>query len=337
MDEQPEQGGTQARLDALQRFLTRLSPASASNGGFLDNVAAEVLSALAEARVDSLLLKGRGLAILLYGAGYDRSFSDIDLLVAPGELDAAGHALGKLGYAESDHGIDDIGGVVHAHTWIRIATRSAGEPPIDLHRRFPGARADPAVAWVALLGERTWIELAGRPAPVLNRVGQAMHLATHAAQHGPAIVKHVHELELALAAWPAEVWESASVLAGEIGATEPFAAGLRLCRRGTAVAARLELAPTVGLDWALTHRGERPRGTFHVQALADARGVRGRFDVLRRSLFPRREWIVVEHPWARRGRWRVRAAYGVHVVMAPAWTFRAWRFRRRVRREDRAN
>jgi hypothetical protein len=332
MDAQSEQGATQARLDALHRFLARVAPTPAGNGASLDQAAAEVLAALSEAGVDALLLKGRGLATLLYGPGCDRSFSDVDLLVAPADLEAAEDALAGLGYAEADGGIDDIGGVVHAQAWRRTAPRSDGDPPIDLHRRFPGSRADPAVTWVALLARRAWIELGGRPAPVLDRVGQAMHLATHAAQHGPAAVKHVHELELALASWPAEVWESAAVLAGEIGATEPFAAGLRLCRRGAAVAAQLGLPGTDGLDWALRHRSERPPGTFHLQALAEVRSLRGRLDVLRRSLFPRREWIVQQHPWARRGGLRVVAAYGLHLAMAPAWAARALRFRRRVRR-----
>lgn len=335
MHEQREQRTAYARLDALQRFLARVAPAAAGNGRLLDQAAAEAIGALGEAGVDALVLKGRGLAILLYGAGYDRPFSDVDVLIAPSGLDASRDALARLGYAEADHGIDDVGGVVHSHTWIRTGPWPAGDPPIDLHRRFPGSRVDPAVAWEVLLTRRTWIEMGGRQVPVLDRVGQAMHLATHAAQHGQAFRTQVHELELALATWPAEVWDAAAVLAGHIGATEPFAAGLRLCRRGRVVAARLGLAPTGGLDWALRHRRERPRGTFHVQALAEAQGVRGHVNVLRRSLFPRRAWIVGQHPWARHGRWRVLAAYGVHLAEAPAWAARAWCYRRRVKRAGR--
>jgi hypothetical protein len=332
MDGQSEPGNIQARLDALHRFLACVAPTPAGNGALLDQAAAEVLAALREAGVDALLLKGRGLATMLHGAGFDRFFSDTDLLVAPAKLDIAKDALARLGYAEADHEIDDIGGTLHAQTWMRTGPRMTGDPPIDLHYRLPGARADPSVAWEALLARREWIELGGRPAPVLDRVGQAMHLATHAAQHGPAAVTYVYELELALASWPADVWKSAAVLAGEIGATEPFAVGLRLCRRGAAMAARLGLPRTDGLDWAIRHRGERPPGTFHVQALAEARSTRDRLDVLRRSLFPRRAWIDLRHPWARRGGLRVLAAYGMHLVSAPTWAARAWRFRWRTRR-----
>jgi hypothetical protein len=333
MEERPYKQAVQARLDALQHFVTRVAPGGAGSMSRLDAAAAEAVAELERSGVDALLLKGSGLGALLYGPGGDRSFSDVDLLVAPAQIVAAEHGLARLGYVDTgaDKGIDDIGGVVHAHTWVR----SSAGPPIDLHRWLPGSRADPAVAWEALLPRRTWIQVGGRSLPVLDRVGQAMHLATHAAQHGPAFDKHVSELELALALWPAEVWESAVMLAGEIGAVEPFAAGLRLSRRGTEVAAQLGLASTGGLDWTIRHLGERPRGTFHVQALAEAASARDRLDVLRRALFPPQAWIVEQHPWARQGGLRLLAAYGIHLARAPAWTARAARFYWHARRAAR--
>jgi hypothetical protein len=311
-----------------------VAPEPAGILAHLDEAAAEVLAAFDEAGVDALLLKGRGLATLLYGPGEYRAFVDVDVLVAPARFRAAEDALLSLGYVDTEtgRGIDDIGGVVHAHAWARIAPRPNGNPPIDLHRWLPGCRADPAVVWDALLAHRAWIELGGRQAPVLDRAGQAMHLAIHAAQHGPAVEKHVHELELALALWPADVWDSASVLADQVGATGAFAAGLRLTRRGRTVAARLGLPATNDLDWVIRHRAERPRGTFHLQALTDAQSVRDRLDVLRRSLFPQRAWIIAQHPWAEGGSLRVLAGYAAHIARAPVWAARAWGFRWRARR-----
>jgi hypothetical protein len=331
MAEHVETGAARARLDALQGFLARVAAQRGGSTASLDAAAAEVLAALDEAGVDALLLKGRGLAMLLYGPGDHRWFTDVDVLVAPGKVAAAEDTLASLGYRQTaaDDGIDDIGGVVHADTWMRTVSRSGADPPIDLHRWLPGARVEPGVAWEALLARRTWIELSGRRAGVLDRSGQAMHLATHAAQHGLAIEKHVDELDLALALWPTEVWDSAALLAREIGATEAFAAGLRLCRRGGEMARRLELPATDLLDWTIRHRGERPRGTFHLQALAEAKSLRDVLDVVRRSLLPRRAWIIHEHPWARPGGLRVLAAYAVHLAKTPVWAIRAWRFRRR--------
>jgi hypothetical protein len=298
----------------------------------LDRATAEVLAALASADVDVLLLKGPALAALLYTAGEHRSYSDVDLLVAPIELDAAEEVLLALGYTNADGvtGVDDVGGVVHAHTWVRNA--ATGPTMIDLHRWLSGAEAPPHVAWVALLAHRTWIEVAGRRAAVLDPAGQGMHLALHAAQHGAAYERQLDELALALERWPAEVWDSAAALAAEIEATRAFAAGLRLLSRGAAEAARLGLPVTAEEDWTIRHRAARPRGTFHIRALAEAGSVSDRLRILRRALLPNREWIVHQHPAAQHSTARLIGAYAVHLARAPAWAARAWLFRQKAKR-----
>lgn len=323
---------------ALRAFGARFAATPTGLTRKLDDAATEVLAAFEEAGVEALLLKGRALTVLLYGAGEQRGYSDVDLLVASHDLAGAEGALRVLGYENAGvaQGIDDIGGVVHAETWIGITPGSTDQLMIDLHRWLPGARATPPTAWTALAARRTWIEIGGRRAPVLDQIGQAMHLAMHAAQHGPALQKHVDELTLALERWPANVWDSAALLAREIDATEAFAAGLRLLPEGAALAARLALPTTAELDWTIRHRPDRPRGTFHLQALAEATGVRERFRILRRSLLPNRVWIMNQHPWARPGGLRVIAAYGAHLARGPGWAARAWLFHRRARRAGRA-
>ena len=316
--------------------MARHAPGHGDSTAQVDAATAEVLAAFEAAGVDSLLLKGPALTALLYRTGEHRSYADTDLLVAPGKLDAAEKALATLGYtnASSLTGVDDVGGVVHGHTWIR--TPSAGESMIDLHHWLAGAAAPPAAAWDALAARRTWIEVGGRRAAVLDRPGQAMHLAMHAAQHGDAYERQLGELALALERWPADVWDSAAELAGEIGATPAFAAGLRLLPRGAAEARRLGLPSTAELDWKIRHRATRPRGTFHVEALAEADGLGERLRILRRALLPSRAWIMREHPWAREGGLRLIAAYAGQLARAPAWAARAWRFRRAARRAGRS-
>jgi hypothetical protein len=293
---------------------------------------AEVLAAFDATGVETLLLKGRALAVLLYRPDEQRDYSDADLLVPPSQLSAAEVALATLGYANADAplGIDDVGGVVHGQTWIRTAP--ADEMMIDLHSWMPGARVAPELAWDSFGVRRTQVEVAGRPVAVLDRGGQAMHLAVHAAQHGPAFAKHLDELALALERWPAEVWDAAARLAREVDATQAFAAGLRLLPQGASEALRLGLPATDELDWAIRHAATRPRGTFHVRALAEADGWGERLRILRRSLLPRRAWIVHEHPWAGDGSMRLVAGYVLHLAMAPVWAARAWRFARRASR-----
>jgi Uncharacterised nucleotidyltransferase len=255
------------------------------------------------------------------------------VLVAPRQLDAAEQTLTALGYSDADSltGVDDVGGVVHAHMWVRTAEEST----VDLHRWLSGAEASPAAAWDALFARRTWIEVGGRRAAVLDRAGQALHLTLHAAQHGPQHRRPLDELALALERWPAYVWDSAAELADEIGATPAFAAGLRLLRWGADEAARLRLPTTAELDWKIRYGATRPRGTFHVQALAEADGLGDRLRILRSSLLPNRVWMVRQHRWAQGGRLRLVAAYAVHLARAPVWAARAWRFSRRARRAGR--
>jgi hypothetical protein len=113
------------------------------------------------------------------------------------------------------------------------------------------------------------------------------------------------------------------------GAMEAFAAGLRLVPEGADLARALDLPATDRVDWEIRNSSLRPRGTFHLRAFVNAGGVGAGLAVLRRSLFPKRAWIVTEHPWAYRGGWRVLAAYALHIAYAPLWALRAWRFSRR--------
>jgi hypothetical protein len=206
---------------------------------------------------------------------------------------------------------------------------------IDLHWTLFGARSEPAVVWRELWAQRTEITLVGRPTSVPGRPGQAMQLAMHAAQHGPNFTKPLEELSLALTRWPRHVWESAAALAHRIGALEAFAAGLRLVPSGAVVASDLALLPTPELEWEIRHGADRPRGTFHLRALAEAGSLGERMRVVRRSLLPGRTWIRHEYPWARRGPVPLAAAYGLHLVRAPLWVMRAWAFSRRARQAAR--
>ena len=84
------------------------------------------------------------------------------------------------------------------------------------------------------------------------------------------------------------------------------------------------------------HRGERPRGTLHLQAFEELDGFAERLELARRTLVPPRAWIVQQHRWARAGSPLILAAYLVHLARLPFWAARAWWFRLRARRAVRA-
>jgi Uncharacterised nucleotidyltransferase len=322
--------------EALEEFARRSRDRAALSG--LDAAAVEAFDAFDAAGVKAVLLKGPALARMLYSAREHRGYSDVDLLVAPPDVPAARRILADLGYANiADRlGIDDVAGVLKAETWVGVGgTDPVGAGAmIDLHWQLPGSEASPEAAWEAVTRERGWVELDGRRVPTLAVAGLALHLATHAAQHGPRYEQPMEDLAKGLDRWSPEVWRAAARLAAEIGATEAFGAGLRLVPEGAALAAELRLPSTDGLEWSIANRAARPRGTFHLEAFRQARSLSERASVLRRSLLPRREWIAWQYHWARGTRVRMVAARGLHLLRAPVWAARAWHFRRRARRAD---
>jgi Uncharacterised nucleotidyltransferase len=286
--------------------------------------------AFGSAQVDALLLKGPALARRLYAQGESRAYLDVDLLVPPRDLASARMALTKLGYATFHKALDDVGGVQHGEVWAGRGERGGGVW-IDLHWRLSGCEAAGDVVWNALAGGRGSIEVRGRQVPVLGDDGLALHLALHAAQHGLSAKKPIEDLRRGIELWTLEVWRSAARLAATVQGVPVFAAGLRLVPRGAELARRLGVPPTPELEWEIMHREARPRGTFHLDAMANARGLRERASVLRRSLLPSREWIESQFPWAVRSRPLLLAAYARHIIRAPVWAARAARFRRERR------
>ncbi|HEX4735770.1 MAG TPA: nucleotidyltransferase family protein [Thermoleophilaceae bacterium] len=323
--------------DRLESFVAGIPPRGPGGSPALERFAADLFGAFGEARIDALLLKGAALARLLYEPGERRGYVDVDVLVRPDHQAAAASVLAGLGYRNATelHGIDYVKGAVPSDTWT---PPPHGAPyDVDVHRWLPGAQAPPETAWDALWGRRTSIELAGREIPVLARQGQALHLALHAAQHGPDFVKGLVELRRALDRWQPAIWRDAVALAEEVDALPRFAAGLRLVPDGRELVASLHLPVADAVEWEIGHRAERPRGTFHVEAFGKAESLRERIGLVRRALVPSRRWLEVEYHWAARGPLHLALGYALHLARTPAWLVRAWSFRRRARRAGAGN
>ncbi len=301
--------------------------------GRLDAAATEALAVFAAAGIDAILLKGPALAHALYAPEH-RPYSDVDLLVAPDRVDAARDALTGLGYRSTSDGlgIDDVGGSADADAWARAAIGEDAGLMIDLHWRLPGASAPAEVAWTALVARRAWIEVAGARTPTLDAAGLAVHVALHAAQHGGRDGKPMEDLERAARRWALPVWRDAARLAAQLDAGAVFAAGLRLTMSGTALAGELGLPASAEAAWEIERRFDRPRGTFHLDALASAPTWRARASILRRSVLPTRAWVRWQYPWAHRGAIRLALAYALHILRTPVWALRAVMFRRARRR-----
>jgi hypothetical protein len=295
----------------------------------LDATATAVLAAFNRAGVAALLLKGPVLARVLYTREERRNYGDVDILVEPSALGRAREVLREGGWVcvQERLGVEDVGGGLHGETWI------AGDVVVDLHWRLAVTEAPAQAAWNALYARHQLIDLAGHRVATLDRSGLALHVATHAAQHGSRHPPGLRDLELALARWPPEVWSDAAGLAREVGATAAFAAGLHLARAGRELARTLDLAEASQSNWAPLH--EWPRGTYHLTAFAEAGSFAARARVVQRALVPPPRWILWEHPWARRALPLLIPAYGAHLMRSPVWAARALRFyRRRAKSPD---
>ncbi len=247
----------------------------------VDHAAASVLQAFEAAGVRSVLLKGASIARWLYAGGEPRAYIDVDLLVAPPDLEAARDVLASLGYVPSlDAAAMPEWWQEHATGWLNAEDNAI----VDLHRTLQGVGADPDRAW-AILTERTdRLAVAGFAAPVLPIPGRALYLVLHAAHHGPWAGPQ-RDLELALAHVDDDTWRQAAALAEALDATPAFASGLSLLPDGAALASRLGLATDASIELALRRNGARPQAVT-MDRLARAPGAGRRLTIVARKLFP---------------------------------------------------
>ncbi|MGI8801073.1 MAG: lasso peptide biosynthesis B2 protein [Solirubrobacteraceae bacterium] len=286
-----------------QTALTR-QQAIAMNAFSVDLATVRVMGRLHAAGIRCILLKGGALRSSLYGPNETRPYADIDVLVAPEQIDAAAAVMKAQGWTDSYYQ-SPIG---HAH---HMEAPPGGFPfPLDLHRSFHYVTVAPRQVWELLSARAASIQLAGRDIETLDHAGLALIVALHLVGHGER-AKLVDDLERALARFTLDVWREAAQLAGRLGASDAFAAALRHVGDGRRVADALGLErstdPTLHL--AL---GAAPRTARLVLDLREA-GARpaALLAVLVPELFPPAIHMHEHYPLARRGRVGLLCAYAV--------------------------
>ncbi|MEU5781751.1 nucleotidyltransferase family protein [Micromonospora lupini] len=262
----------------------------------LDTAAVTLSAALAERGVDTVLLKGAGLARRL-GQERHRVYTDVDLLVAPASFDRAQAALADLGCRSAlPEGRPD-----HRTHWYERPWLLPGPLPltVDLHRGFHGV-GDPDALWALLSASAERIALAGRTLAVPDEAGAALLVALHAAAPGLSDRPRA-DLSRAVEVFPAETWRAAADLAERTGAVASFALGLRLTPAGAALAATLALpGHRSAALWLRAHRASP--GAVALAQLAELPTLRGRLRHLGPRLFPTPASMRYASSLARRGR-----------------------------------
>lgn len=295
----------------------------------IDVFTVEVVRELKGRQVRALLLKGPSIASWLYDRGESRPYVDADLLVDPGQLEAAAEVLTGLGFERSaDQSVGESFAEPHAVTWLRDRDSAA----VDLHWRLPGVSADPHIAWQRLSAQTEPIRVAHSELEALPEAGRALHLALHAIHDGREGRQSMSDLARGLERLDEATWRSATQLAEDLDAVMPFSAGLRLTAEGAALADRLSLPSRVPERWVLWGQTPPP-GALRLHELGAAPGIRGKARFLAATLVPPPSYIRALYPDARGGTGALLRAYlrrgAAGIRSAPS----AIRALRRARRE----
>ena len=138
---------------------------AAGVGLALEALAVEVTTELERSGIENIVLKGPSVIRWLYPSDTDRYSVDVDLLVAPADLERAEATLAARGFEPLEPRRDDK----HARSWMR-----PGEPlPVDLHRSLVGVGVDDETAWNVLSGlSPTGSRYAAGPSPFSSRTAE---------------------------------------------------------------------------------------------------------------------------------------------------------------------
>jgi hypothetical protein len=273
---------------------------AAGVGLVLEALAVEVTTELERSGIATIVLKGPSVIRWLYPKATDRHSVDVDLLVAPDDLERAEATLAAGGFEPVEPRRDDK----HARSWMR----PGGPLPVDLHRGIVGVGVDDETAWEVLSGLTDRLEVRGGALRVLQPHGRALHLALHAAQETPDKQQALRDLGRGLELLELEGWRQARELAARLDALPALGAGLRLLPEGGALADELRLPTRVTTEIALRATGA-PDLSLGMNRLLEMNGVAARARYAASRAMPSPAAMRAWTPLARRGRLGLAAAY----------------------------
>lgn len=204
--------------DVVERAGSRLTEAEveqatamqldvAGHSVLLEQELLEVASLLEGEGIPYAVLKGIATANLDYPDPRQRQFGDIDLLVHPGDLDAAKHALELTGRPQKVALPRYHERFEHALT---IGGRSNAE--IDLHQRIAPRALGLRMPTDELLGSREQFHIAGQPVCALAVHDRLIHAAVHAVASRGTFRRLSSLADVLVISRPLVVSEAAAVL-----------------------------------------------------------------------------------------------------------------------------
>ena len=276
--------------------------------------------------IRSILIKGPLQQQWLAVARVRRASVDVDLLVDPSDVEAAGKALAAAGYnrePEVTPGVEH-----HAHLWT-----AGSRVPIEVHWNLWGT--DPARVWRALAGETEPMDVLGQMVEIPNEPARCLIVALHAAHHGAGEAEPLEDLESAVAVAPRAAWKRAASLAAATGSEAEFAVGLGLVARGKRLRTDLDLdAPQLTERLAL-NLAEPVAGAAGFYWLGRQHGVRAKAQFVARKLVPPADFMRFKYRFARNGKRGLALAYLYRLLWIAGRALPGFLSWRRSRREAR--
>ncbi|MGY1740225.1 MULTISPECIES: nucleotidyltransferase family protein [unclassified Blastococcus] len=293
----------------------------------LDDACRSIAAHLTRAEIDFIMLKGATIAGWLYDDLTQRTYVDLDVLVAPDTEAAAVRALAELGY----------------RPLLDAPTRAALSPEeqplqnrhgvdVDLHVTLTGVRVDPSEAWRSLRAETVPWQWAGTTVPALSVPARTMHLALHLAQKGLADEKAARDLGLGLERLDDGMWRAAADLAERLHALDAFTAGLSLLPAGAELIRRLGFAAPSHVETRM-RAASASYSALVLERAAVAQPWGSRLRLVSNLLFPSAEWFRFAQPERTRTPGRLlwaRVARPVEVLARTPRAFQEWRRHRRA-------
>lgn len=272
---------------------------------YVDQVSAAIATHFETHGVPSILLKGAAFEALLYDAEDGRFYRDTDVLIHVEQRARAQQLLTDAGFVRVDRDEDWLGPAPkYAWTFRRMRDGAI----VDLHWQLSGSAAGPEQVWSILRRHVIPLEVGGRLLDVLDAPASALLVALHSAHHGTGRPKTLTDVEHAAERLSRSTWDQARSLAEALGASEPFAAGLRLSAAGDALADSLGLTRPASVEmWLKTH--PRTYGAWAMDQLSQMPTFRDRLVAVRRIVLPPRVVMHTFFPLARRGRVGLILAY----------------------------
>lgn len=174
---------------------------------------ARIDRALADADISAVVLKGAAFAARYYPRPSARATSDVDLLVAEADLDAAGAALARIGYIAAEGPEEERFRREHHH--LHFSHPDA--LPLELHFHAYRGFGQVLPSEPLVLRRRPFAQLAAGAVGVLAPEDELVFLAVHAAAHRFERLGWLYDLQLLVRTMSEAQIRTAAALATEWG------------------------------------------------------------------------------------------------------------------------